>query len=1052
MLSNFFIRRPVLALVIAILCLLCGAVSLPHLKVTRFPEIAPPTVRIDLRYPGASAQTIENTVAQVVEQQMSGLDNLLYFNSKSSSEGSVFISFAFAQGVNADVAQMQIQNRLEGIMSKLPEQVQKNGVRIRKVSDDTLQRLSFYCDDGSLSQMDIADFIASVVQDPLSRVNGVGSVDLFGSPYAIRVWLDEDRLHHYSLNPRDVTAAILAQNAQISAGQLGALPSIDENQLNITIQSRSLLTSVPEFENIVLVVADSGAAVHLKDVARVEMGRESYNFAGTYNGYPQVSLSINLTEGANAVDTAQAVENFLIDMQSIFPDGLKYTIPYDTVPFVKASLFEVSKTLLEALLLVALVIWVFLGSLRSTLIVCLTIPVVLSATVTILFLCGFSINTLTLFAMVLAIGLLVDDAIVVVENINRLMVEEGLNPVKAAQRSMHEISGALFGVGLVIAAVFAPMSFFSGATGNIYRQFSLTIVSAMLLSIATALIITPSLCAACLKAPAGSAASGDLSEDERRHSRMQNAGLFERVFAAAREFYLKAVRVTLRHLAACLMLAGALAGCCVGLFMLIPTSFLPVEDQGILYTQIVLPPGNTRKDTLAVAQKVTDYLQEHEQDNIEGFLLNLGDSGGANRGQSTASVFVKLKDWSERPGYERSAQAIKDRVNRDLRGLTDVRINMVMPPSVRGMGPSAGFNIVVQNALGHSHDQFMQDVAQMVEEARRSPLLTNVRADTLEDSPQLKLSIDDYKAALYHLDPAAVNEDLSIAWAGRYVCDFVDRGRIKKVYVQSDARFRSRVTDLDLLYLRNQEGTMVPFKSVSTATYTYGPVQLQRFNGISSIPILGDSAPQVSSGEAMAEIERIVSEHGGHYAHSWQGVSFQERLSGTQSLPLFALSFCIVFLCLAALYESWSVPLSVMLIVPFGIVGALLMVWARSLVNDVYLQIGLITCGGLAAKNAILLIEYAHSFAKSGVPLSDSATRAAAIRFRPIIMTSVAFLCGVLPLMFAHGAGAASQISIGSAVVGGTAFATFVGVLFIPSFYVAVRRLTARLRRHSSSI
>lgn len=1044
MLSRFFIYRPVLATVVAFITILMGFLCVPKLEIARFPNIAPPSVRLTLRYNGASAITIENSVVQVVEQQMSGLDGLLYFSSRSTSEGDANISFSFDPSIDPDVAQMQIQNRLQNIMSRLPQAVQDNGVSVRKVSEDTLQRIAFYCVDGSMSQEDISDFVVSVLQDQLSRINGVGSVSVFGSAFAVRIWLNLDKLASYKLNPQDVVNALSSQNRQISSGQLGALPNDYDEPINITIKSREMLSSIEDFEKVVLKSYENGATVYLKDVARIEFGRESYTFSGNYNGYPVTAVSIDLTDGANAVETAQRIEDFLESVRHNLPEGLQYAIPYDTVPFVTASLHEVLKTLCEALLLVALVILMFLRDLRATLIVCLTIPIVISATFSVLYLLGYSINTLTLFGIVLSIGLLVDDAIVVVENINRLMVEQDLSPKDAALKSMSEISSALFGVGLVIAAVFIPMGFFSGATGKIYRQFSVSIVSAMLFSIAVALIITPSWCARYLKKP--------LRRVNLIGHRKSDIGV--RLLELSREKFLIYVDYLLKHLKLCFMVSVVLGLISIGLAKIIPSSFLPTEDQGILFANITMPAGASQKQTREVANEVQSYFEENEKDNIEGIMASLGFSGGGSRGQSVASVYVKLKKWDDRPGDENTAMSIKDRAYAHFKNHESARINVVLPSGVRGMGPSAGFSIQIQNIMGIDRDTFVKDINEIVTTANQSGVITNVRSDSMPDSPQLIMSFNDSMAISHHLSPEVINNNVSVAWAGKYVNDFLDRGRIKRVYVQADAKYRTSLSDLFKMNLVNSQDQLVPLNSVAKARFDYGPVQSQRFNGISSIPISGDPVKGISSGQAMDAIAKIVSDHPNNYAYAWQGQSFQEKLLGAQSTKLFFLSALIVFLILAALYESWTIPVSVIFIIPFGILGALLFVFIRSLVNDVYLQIGLLTSGALACKNAILLIEYAHKFNLRGLSLIKSAKKAASIRFRPIVMTSVAFLLGVFPLMFATGAGAASQISIGTAIVGGTLFATFVGVSFIPGFFVMVSSLFLirkwRLRKRKS--
>lgn len=1039
MISRFFIERPVLSWVIALLVLLVGLICLPRMEISRYPSIAPPTVRVSFTYSGASAQTLENTVAQVVEQQMTGLDNLLYFSSSANSEGSLSMSFSFDPSVDPDVAQMQIQNRLDSIMNKLPDAVQRNGVRVRKVSDDTLLTVAFYAEDGSLAQEDVADFVSSVLQDPISRLNGVGNVSLHGSEYALRIWLNHDKLFAYNLNPSDVVSAVEEQNKQVSVGQLGGLPSVDGQPINVNVQSRRLLENVSDFANILVKVQEDGSAVYVRDVADVQMGRANYTYFGNYNGRPMASLSVNLTEGANAVDTAGRVAAKLEEMRPLFPDHLTYAYSYDTVPFVKASLYEVSKTLIEALLLVSIVIWAFLHDLRSTLVVCLTIPIVLSATCSVLYVLGYSINTLTMFAMVLAIGLLVDDAIVVVENVNRLMSSLRLDPKAAAIESMQEISSALFGVGLVIAAVFAPMGFFSGAVGNIYRQFSVTIVAAMLFSIFVALIITPSLCAQLLK-------------KHHYHKSSKVGHYFDLAFKISKRRYMHLVHGSLNRRKLIFFLWSLCAALAAGLFLYIPTSFVPTEDQGIITARIVLPSGSTQEMTYQAAMAVEDFFMLEEKDNVQGFQLTLGSGGGSASGQATAQGFVRLTDWSLRTDPEDSAFAILDRAKRRFENYPDAQIHFSMPASIRGLGSSSGFSVQVLNSSGHSHEQFMQDIRQMVETANNSLYLYNVRYEVQEDAAQLQININDLRAGQFSLEPDDVNENLEISWGGKYVNDFIDRGRTKKVYVQAQPEYRSVPADLSKIYFRNAKDQMVSFDSIGTYSWTYGPTQLERFNGVSSIRVIGDPAPGISSGQAMAEIVKIINAHPGNYGYGWSGSSYQEQQSGQQSQYLFMLSAVIVFLCLAALYESWSIPFSVMLIVPIGVAGALLAVLLRSMSNDVYLQIGLLTTGGLAAKNAILIVEYAQHFRHRGMTLLTSAKKAAAMRFRPIVMTSIAFLLGVLPLAMSSGAGAQSQQSIGTGVIGGTIAATSLGLIMVPVFFVTVsimfdKKLKRRLKR-----
>lgn len=1040
MLSKFFIDRPVAAWVVALMIMIAGAICLPRMKIARYPEIAPPSISVSTTYSGASAQTVENSVAQVIEQEMTGIDGLLYFNTSATSDGSVTIRFSFDTNVDVDVAQMQVQNRLSGIMSRLPDQVQRNGVRVRKVSDDTLQTIAFYTTDDSMTQEDIADFVTSALQDPLSRLNGVGDVSVYGAGYAMRIWLDQNKLYQYKLNPSDIVNAISSQNKQISVGQLGGLPSVKDQTINVAIKSRELLQSVGDFEDILVKVTSSGAAVYLKDVARIEMGRSSYTYFGNYNRSPMASLAISLTNGANAVEVAALVEKELERLRPLFPQNFTYAVAYDTVPFVKASLYEVTKTLIEALILVSLVILLFLRDLRSTLIVSLTIPIVLAATIVVLYLFGYSINSLTMFAMVLAIGLLVDDAIVVVENVNRIMHSEYVSPYQASVQSMKEITSALFGVGLVIVAVFTPMAFFSGATGNIYRQFSVTIVTSMLMSIFVAVIITPALCATILK---GRPRRTKAEIQARHNARKKTVAVltfrwFETIFEFCFKHYLRINHWCLRHKIVVFALFIALCAGTVGLFYRIPSSFLPVEDQGVLSVRIVLPPGSTMAQTAKVGRDVENYFLENEVHNIKGILLSLGSAGGSARGQSAARASIRLVPWEERLDPENSAQAILGRAKEYFDNYADAEIRMSMPASISGMGGSSGFAVYIQNIMGHSHEKFIQDVQDIVKSARQHPMLYNVRADIQSDALQMDIIVDDKLAGQFGLDPSVINSNLQIAWGGSYVNDFIDRGRIKKVYVQSDAQFRSLPSDLNKLYFKNASGEMVAFDTIGGIDWSYGPQQLQRFNGVSAIQIEGDPASGISSGQAMQAIADLITSHPGEYAYAWTGMSYQEQLSGSNQSTLFMISALVVFLSLAALYESWSIPFAVMLIVPVGIFGALLFIFCRDMSNDVYLQVGLLTTGGLSAKNAILIVEYAHQFRLQGRTLLKSAQEAAALRFRPIVMTSVAFLLGVLPLMQASGAGAASQQSIGTGVFGGTLFATTLGLLMVPTFFVVI--------------
>lgn len=1028
MISNFFIKRPILAMVIAILSIVMGLIVLPKLQLQRFPDIAPPSIAINLSYPGASAQTLENSVAQVVEQQMTGLDGLLYFTTQINSDGNINFRFLFNNDVDPDVAQMQVQNSFQIVLSKLPEVVQKNGAKIRKTSEEELQTIAFFSTDNSMDAADVGDFVGSVLMDQIARVNGVGDVSLRGAKYAMRIWLDLNKLAFYKLNPQDIVNAIQNQNKQISVGQIGAMPSSNKQPINMTIKSRQLLESVDDFAKIIVKIDSNGAVIYLKDVATIELGRENYNAFASYNTMPTAALEVSLASGANAVTTANLVSAELEKLRDIFPEGLDYAISYDTVPFVKASLYGVLKTLIEALILVSLVILVFLRDIRSTLIVTVTIPVVIAITLVVLYFFNYSINTLTMFAMVLAIGLLVDDAIVVVENVNRLIYTQHLDPVSASKLSMQEISTALFGVGLVISAVFIPMSFFGGATGNIYRQFSVSIITSMLASIFVAIVITPALCAKFLKVKI---------KNPHRRAKKGLAAFFDSGFIKLNDKFNRSVSVGIHY--KWLTMTGLVFISLLAYiaFIMTPTSFLPVEDQGLIRVKITMPVNTPLHKTQEVAKIVENYFLEKEKANVKGVLVMVGNAGFGSSSQSSASINVNLVPWQERDLNKDSVMNIVKRARAYFSNIP-AKINVSIPGSIQGLGSASGFSVAVQNISGNSYEEFMQHISQIVAKANNSELLENVRYDTLDSSKQLYINIDDEAAGQLNLNLATINDNLEIVFGGKYVNDFIDRGLIKKVYVQASEKYRSLPNDLNYLYFKNNDGQMVNFSSFGSYFMQVGAQQLERFNGFASISLQGEPKEGVSSGQAMNEIKRIILEQEGNYNYSWSGVSYQENISGSQSSFLFAISALIVFLMLAALYESWSIPFSVILIVPIGILGALVFVLLRGLSNDIYLQIGLLTTGGLACKNAILIIEFASFYRRQGMTLIKAAKKAAAVRFRPIIMTSIAFLLGVLPLMLATGAGSESQNSIGTGVIGGTLFATVIGTFMIPTFFVVV--------------
>lgn len=1033
--ARFFIDRPVFAWVIAILIMMAGGISIFRLPVAQYPRIAPPVVTITAKYPGASAETLEDTVTQIIEQKLNGIDGLLYINSTSDAAGQVSIRLTFDPDTNPDVAQMQVQNKLQLATSSLPEEVTRQGITVTKVADSFLQMYAFVSSDDAMSAADLCDFVGSTILDPLSRVEGVGEVSLFGAPYAMRIWLDPSKLLSYKLTPSDVIAAVKVQNTQVSLGQIGAKPIMDGQQINVTIKAQKRLTTVPEFERILLRVNADGSSVRLRDVARVELGQENYTSSARYNGKPAAGVGIKLSSDANALNTSQAVSAFLEEMRPYFPHGVDVVSPYDTVPFIKISIIEVVKTLLEAMVLVFGVIYLFLQNFRATLIPSLAVPVVLLGTFGVMAAFGFSINTLTMFGMVLAIGLLVDDAIVVVENVARVMEEDGLPPREATVRTMEQITGALIGVAAVLSAVFVPMAFFGGTTGAIYRQFSLTIVSAMLLSVVVAVVLTPVLCSTFLKPGHGATQHGFF-------------GWFNRTFDRATTAYKGLVGKSIRAGGRLMAVYLAMIVCGGWLLWRMPTAFLPDEDQGILTVQIQLPPGATETETLKVVEQVERHFLENERDTVQGMMLTLGRSSGG-KGQSTAQGNIRLRDWDERDAAERRAPAIIDRANRAFASIINARIFVSAPPAIRSLGNATGFDFELQDQAGLGHDALVAARDELLELARKSPLLRNVRAYGQDDTPQLEVTIDQEKAGAFGLSLDDVNADLSAAWGGKYVNDFVDRSRVKKVYVQADAPFRMVPEDFHRWHFRNRQGEMVPFTSVGEAKWTYGPMQLERYNGVSAVRIQGRAAAGESSGTAMLEMERLMRELPEGVGYQWTGMSFQERLSGSQAPFLYALSILVVFLCLAALYESWSIPVSVILVVPLGVLGAVAATGARGLSNDVYFQIGLLATIGLSAKNAILIVEFARELSQRGAGLADAAMEAARLRLRPILMTSLAFLIGVLPLAVSRGAGSGSQNAIGTGVMGGTVTATALGIFFVPVFFVVVFRLFHRRSRPS---
>ncbi len=1029
--SRFFINRPIFAWVLAIVVMLAGVLAIRGLPIAQYPSIAPPAISITASYPGASARTLEDTVTQVIEQKMKGLDGLMYMSSTSESSGSVTLTLTFSAETNPDTAQVQVQNKLALATPLLPQEVQRQGVAVAKSARNFLMVVGFVSEDGSMTNIDIGDYVAANVQDIISRVDGVGEVQLFGSQYAMRVWLDPARLQNYKLTPADVSAAIVAQNAQVSAGQLGGLPASAGQQLNATVTAQSRLQTPEQFRAILLKTNTDGSVVRLSDVATVELGGESYNVVARYNGNPASGIGIKLASGANALDTANGVRKALADLEPFFPAGLKTVVPYDTTPFVALSIEKVVHTLIEAVVLVFLVMYLFLQNFRATLIPTIAVPVVLLGTFAILYAFGYSINTLTMFAMVLAIGLLVDDAIVVVENVERVMTEEKLSPLEATRKSMDEIKGALVGIAMVLSAVFVPMAFFGGSTGVIYRQFSITLVSAMALSVLVALILTPALCATLLK-PSHVHNNHSLTG---RFFNGFNRG-FDKTNQGAQSFVGRMIRQSKRYL----VIYGLLAGGMVYIFSQLPSAFLPDEDQGILFNQVVLPAGATTEQTLEVVKKMEQHFLQDQSEAVKSIFTVAGFSF-AGSGQNAAIGFVNLKHWDERQRPDLSVGAVAGKAMGFFATIKEAFVFAFPPPAVVELGTANGFNIYLQDRAGVGHDQLLQARNMLLGMAGQSPMLAGVRPNGQEDTPELKLDIDLAKAEALGVSQSNINSTLATAWGSSYVNDFIDRGRVKKVFLQGQPDSRMAPEDLAKWYVRNNKGDMVPFSAFASSHWSYGSPRLERYNGFSAMEIQGAAAPGYSTGQAMDEMERLVKQLPAGIGYEWTGISYQERLSGGQAPLLYALSLLVVFLCLAALYESWSVPAAVMMIVPLGVMGAALAAWLGHLSNDIYLQVGLLTTIGLASKNAILIVEFAIARMEQGLGLVDAAIEAVRLRLRPILMTSMAFICGVLPLAVASSAGSGAQNALGISVIGGTLASSILAVIFVPLFFVLVRRL-----------
>ena len=1031
--SKFFIDRPIFAWVIALVIMLVGALSILKLPINQYPSIAPPAISISVTYPGASAQTVQDTVVQVIEQQLNGIDNLRYVSSESNSDGSMTITATFEQGTNSDTAQVQVQNKLNLATPLLPQEVQQQGIRVTKAVKNFLLVIGVVSRDGSMTKDDLSNYIVSNMQDPISRTAGVGDFQVFGAQYAMRIWLDPAKLNKYNLTPADVSSAISAQNVQVSSGQLGGLPALPGQQLNATIIGKTRLQTAEQFKAILLKVNQDGSQVHIGDVADVGLGGENSTISAQFNGKPSSGLAVKLANGANALDTAKALRKTIDELKPFFPQGMEVVFPYDTTPVVTESIKGVVETLVEAIALVFLVMFLFLQNFRATVITTMTVPVVLLGTFGILAAAGFSINTLTMFGMVLAIGLLVDDAIVVVENVERVMAEEGLSPKEATKKSMGQIQGALVGIALVLSAVLLPMAFFSGSTGVIYRQFSITIVSAMALSVLVALIFTPALCATMLKA---------IPKGEHGTPKKGFFGWFNRNFDRSVRSYERGVGNILQRKAPYLLAYLLIVVGMIWLFTRIPTAFLPEEDQGVLFAQVQTPAGSSAERTQVVIDEMRSYLLEKEAGAVSS-VFTVNGFNFAGRGQSSGLAFIMLKPWHERDSSN-SVFALAQRAQQHFFSFRDAMVFAFAPPAVLELGNATGFDVFLQDRAGIGHEKLMEARNQFLGMAAQSKVLYQVRPNGLNDEPQYHLEIDDAKARALGVSISDINSTLSISFGSSYVNDFIDRGRVKKVYVQGQAGARMSPEDLKKWYVRNSAGTMVPFSAFAKGEWIYGSPKLARYNGVEAMEILGSPAPGYSTGEAMAEVEAIAKKLPAGVGISWTGLSYEERLSGSQAPALYALSLLMVFLCLAALYESWSIPIAVMLVVPLGIIGALMATSLRGLSNDVYFQVGLLTTIGLAAKNAILIVEFAKELHEQGRSLREAAIEACRMRLRPIIMTSLAFVLGVVPLAISTGAGSGSQHAIGTGVIGGMLTATILAIFWVPLFFVTVSSMGQR--------
>ncbi|WP_075257389.1 efflux RND transporter permease subunit [Herbaspirillum camelliae] len=1024
--SRFFIDRPIFAWVVAIVIMLVGGLSIFSLPVNQYPNVSPPAIGIIATYPGASAQTVQDTVTQVIEQQLNGLDGLRYIRSESNTDGSANIVVTFEQNVDPDVAQVQVQNKLALATPMLPQAVQQLGLRVVKWKLNFMVVAALVSEDGRLDNYALGDLVVSQLQDPLTRTPGVGDFMVLGAQNAMRIWVDPLKLTNYKLMPGDVVTAIREQNVQVSAGQLGGRPSTDKVQLNATVLGKTLLKTPEQFKEILLKVNPDGSQVRLKDVADVGLGSDNFSISAMYGGRPSAGIALRLVSGGNTLEAVDAVRATLLRLEPTLPAGVKIVYPYDTAPVVSESIKGVVHTLGEAVVLVFLIMYLFLQNIRATLIPTLAVPVVLLGTFGVMAAFGFSINILSMFGLVLAIGLLVDDAIVVVENVERLMVEEGLSPLEATRKSMDQISGALVGIGLVLSAVFIPMAFFGGSTGVIYRQFSLTIVTAMALSVIVALIFTPALCATILKPVHG------------HQEKNGFFGWFNRTFERSATRYERGVSRIVAGRGRYMLVFGLIVCALAALYPMMPTSFLPGEDQGSLFLQVELPNNSTSAQTDQVLKDISEYLAKEEGDMVEAVFAANGFSF-SGRGQNSGMAFVTLKPWEERKG---TVFELQQRVMKHFSQIKTANALAFAPPPILELGNATGFNLFLQDFSGEGHEHLMAARKQFLTEAAKEPALALVRANGKDDEPQYQIMIDDEKARAHGVTLADINTTMSAAWGSAYVNDFIDRDRVKHVYVQGVAEARITPEDFNKWYVRNKNGDMVSFASFASGKWTYGSPKLERYNGLPAIEILGQPAVGYSSGDAMKAVDEIAKRLPAGVSVAWTGLSFEERMSGSQAPALYGLSIIAVFLCLAALYESWSIPFSVLLVVPLGVIGTVGATLLRGLDNDVFFQIGLLTTVGLCAKNAILIVEFAKDLhEKGGRTLVQSAIEASRLRLRPIIMTSLAFTMGVIPLAISSGASSGSKHAIGTGVIGGMVTATVLAIFFIPLFYVVVSSL-----------